>query len=37
VGAPQGASTITQQLARIKYLSPERSLRRKVQEVMIAL
>lgn len=37
VGAPQGASTITQQLVRIKYLSPERSLRRKVQEVMIAL
>ena len=37
MGAPQGASTITQQLVRIKYLSPERSLRRKVQEVMLAL
>ena len=36
-GQPQGASTITQQLVRMSYLSPQRSLRRKVQEVMIAL
>jgi penicillin-binding protein 1A len=36
-GPPQGGSTISQQLARINYLSPERSLRRKVQEIMIAL
>jgi penicillin-binding protein 1A len=36
-GAVQGASTITQQLVRMSYLSPERSLRRKLQEVMIAL
>jgi 1A family penicillin-binding protein len=33
----EGASTITQQLARITYLSPERSIRRKVQEAMLAL
>lgn len=33
----QGGSTITQQLARLNYLSNERSLRRKVQEVMLAL
>jgi penicillin-binding protein 1A len=33
----EGASTITQQLARMNYLSPERSLRRKVQEVIVAL
>jgi penicillin-binding protein 1A len=33
----EGASTITQQLARLTYLSPERSLRRKVQEAMLAL
>ena len=36
-GPPQGGSTITQQLARISYLSPERTLRRKLQEIMIAL
>lgn len=36
-GGIEGASTITQQLARMSYLSPERSLRRKVQEVIIAL
>jgi len=36
-GGLEGASTITQQLARISYLSPERSLRRKVQEIIIAL
>src|SRR5205085_3979976 len=33
----EGGSTITQQLARLVYLSPERTLRRKVQEIMLAL
>lgn len=33
----QGGSTITQQLAKIAYLSPERTFKRKIQEVMIAL
>jgi Transglycosylase len=33
----EGASTITQQLARNLYLSPERTLRRKVQEAVIAI
>ncbi|HEV2303864.1 MAG TPA: PBP1A family penicillin-binding protein [Stellaceae bacterium] len=33
----QGASTITQQLARLTYLSPQRTIRRKVQEAMLAL
>ena len=33
----EGGSTITQQLARAIYLSSERTLRRKVQEAMIAL
>lgn len=36
-GGREGASTITQQLARLTYLSQERSLRRKVQEAVIAL
>ena len=36
-GPVQGGSTITQQLARLTYLSPERTVRRKVQEAMIAL
>ena len=36
-GAREGASTLTQQLVRLTYLSPEKSLRRKVQEAMIAL
>ncbi|HEX6441691.1 MAG TPA: PBP1A family penicillin-binding protein [Stellaceae bacterium] len=35
--AAEGGSTITQQLARLTYLSPERSIRRKVQEIMLAL
>lgn len=33
--APRGASTITQQLARNLYLSPNRNLLRKVREVLI--
>lgn len=36
-GGREGASTITQQLARLTYLSQERSLRRKVQEAALAL
>ena len=36
-GGIEGASTITQQLVRMSYLSLERSLRRKVQEVILAL
>jgi 1A family penicillin-binding protein len=35
--AREGASTITQQLVRLTYLSPERSIRRKVQEMMLAI
>jgi penicillin-binding protein 1A len=35
--AREGGSTITQQLVRQTYLSPERSIRRKVQEVMLAI
>lgn len=33
----QGGSTITQQLAKILFLTPERTLRRKVQEALLAL
>src|SRR3954451_18299112 len=33
----EGGSTITQQLARVRYLAPERSFRRKLQEAMLAL
>jgi len=36
-GGTEGASTITQQLARLTYLSSERTIRRKVQEAMLAL
>jgi penicillin-binding protein 1A len=32
----QGASTITQQLARLNFLTPERTMRRKLQELMLA-
>jgi len=34
--AREGGSTITQQLARMLYLSPERTIKRKVQEAMLA-
>jgi len=33
----EGGSTITQQLAKILFLTPERSLHRKIQEVLLAL
>lgn len=33
----QGGSTITQQLAKIVFLSPERTIKRKIQELMLAL
>ena len=33
----EGGSTITQQLARLTYLTPERTLKRKVQEAVLAL
>ena len=33
----QGGSTITQQLAKTSFLSPERTLRRKLQEALLAL
>ncbi|HEV7636390.1 MAG TPA: biosynthetic peptidoglycan transglycosylase, partial [Bradyrhizobium sp.] len=33
----EGASTITQQLARLMFLSPERTFRRKIQEAVLAL
>jgi 1A family penicillin-binding protein len=36
-GHIEGGSTITQQLARRLYLTPERSLRRKVQEALLAI
>ena len=35
--AREGGSTITQQLARMTYLSPERTIRRKAQEAILAL
>ena len=36
-GIVQGGSTITQQLAKVLFLSPERTLERKVQEALLAL
>ncbi len=36
-GVVQGGSTITQQLAKNLFLKPERTMRRKVQEVLLAL
>ncbi|MEM8935425.1 MAG: PBP1A family penicillin-binding protein [Pseudomonadota bacterium] len=36
-GVVQGGSTITQQLAKNVFLSPERTLRRKAQELILAL
>lgn len=33
----QGGSTITQQTAKVLFLSPERTLKRKIQEVLLAL
>jgi penicillin-binding protein 1A len=36
-GVREGGSTITQQLARLLYLSQERTLRRKLQEAMLAV
>ena len=34
--AAQGASTITQQLARLSFLKPEKTIRRKLQELILA-
>lgn len=36
-GTREGGSTITQQLARLMYLSSERSFRRKIQEAILAV
>ena len=36
-GVREGGSTITQQLARLLYLSPERTFKRKLQEMLLAL
>ncbi len=33
----QGGSTITQQLVRMAYLSPEQTLKRKIQEILLAI
>lgn len=35
-GTREGGSTITQQLARLMFLSPERTFRRKIQEALLA-
>jgi penicillin-binding protein 1A len=36
-GTREGGSTITQQLARMTYLSPDRTIKRKVQEAILSL
>jgi 1A family penicillin-binding protein len=36
-GTREGGSTITQQLARLMFLSPDQTLRRKIQEAILAL
>lgn len=36
-GIYEGGSTITQQLVKLSFLGPERSLKRKIQEVILAL
>ncbi|MDB2407302.1 PBP1A family penicillin-binding protein [Jannaschia sp.] len=36
-GIVQGGSTITQQLVKVLYLTPERTLQRKLQEVVLAM
>ncbi|MBU2091955.1 MAG: transglycosylase domain-containing protein, partial [Alphaproteobacteria bacterium] len=36
-GIRQGGSTLTQQLAKMRFLTPERSFKRKIQEAMLAL
>jgi penicillin-binding protein 1A len=36
-GTREGGSTITQQLARLMFLSPERTFRRKTQEALLAI
>lgn len=36
-GTREGGSTITQQLARLMFLSPDQNLRRKIQEAVLAL
>ncbi|HWR59485.1 MAG TPA: PBP1A family penicillin-binding protein, partial [Thermodesulfovibrionales bacterium] len=37
VGLKQGGSTITQQLAKITFLTPEKTLRRKIREAALAM
>jgi 1A family penicillin-binding protein len=36
-GTREGGSTITQQLARLMFLSPDQNMRRKIQEALLAL